>query len=92
MNIVGKSATRVAIKSIADDQQATLYGQMCVEKGQAKNTHGTGSFLLMHTGKEKITSQNCLLTTIELPKWRARLCLKWLCIYVRRFNSMVEMK
>ncbi|MCK5819824.1 MAG: glycerol kinase GlpK [Psychromonas sp.] len=64
INIGGKSGTRIPIAGIAGDQQAALYGQMCVEKGQAKNTYGTGCFLLMHTGKEKITSKNGLLTTI----------------------------
>jgi len=64
MNIGGKSGTRIPISGIAGDQQAALYGHMCVKKGQAKNTYGTGCFLLMNTGKEKITSQNGLLTTI----------------------------
>ncbi|MFA0401833.1 FGGY-family carbohydrate kinase, partial [Vibrio splendidus] len=49
---------------IAGDQQAALYGQMCVEAGQAKNTYGTGCFLLMNTGQEKVTSKNGLLTTL----------------------------
>ncbi|MGC3833709.1 glycerol kinase [Moritella viscosa] len=52
------------VKSSSGDQQAALYGQMCVEQGQAKNTYGTGCFLLMNTGKEKVTSKNGLLTTL----------------------------
>jgi glycerol kinase len=63
-NIGGKGGTRIPISGIAGDQQAALYGQMCVEAGQAKNTYGTGCFLLMNTGKEKVTSTNGLLTTI----------------------------
>ncbi|GAB6262733.1 glycerol kinase GlpK [Photobacterium sp. CCB-ST2H9] len=63
-NIGGKGGTRVPIAGIAGDQQAALFGQMCVEAGQAKNTYGTGCFLLMNTGKEKVTSQNGLLTTL----------------------------
>ncbi|MEH6530253.1 MAG: glycerol kinase GlpK [Photobacterium frigidiphilum] len=63
-NIGGKGGTRIPICGIAGDQQAALFGQMCVEAGQAKNTYGTGCFLLMNTGKEKVTSQNGLLTTL----------------------------
>lgn len=63
-NIGGKGGTRVPISGIAGDQQAALYGQMCVEAGQAKNTYGTGCFLLMNTGEEKVTSKNGLLTTL----------------------------
>jgi len=63
-NIGGKGGTRIPIAGIAGDQQAALYGQMCVEQGQAKNTYGTGCFLLMNTGKEKVTSHNGLLTTL----------------------------
>lgn len=54
----------VPISGIAGDQQAALFGQCCFEKGQVKNTYGTGCFLLMNTGKEPIDSDNGLLTTI----------------------------
>lgn len=63
-NIGGKGGVRIPISGIAGDQQAALFGQMCVEKGQAKNTYGTGCFLLMNTGKEKVTSKNGLITTL----------------------------
>ena len=63
-NIGGKGGTRIPIAGIAGDQQAALYGQMCVEAGQAKNTYGTGCFLLMNTGQEKVTSTHGLLTTL----------------------------
>lgn len=63
-NIGGKGGTRIPIAGIAGDQQAALFGQMCVQPGQAKNTYGTGCFLLMNTGKEKVTSKNGLLTTL----------------------------
>ncbi len=63
-NIGGKGGTRIPISGIAGDQQAALFGQMCVEPGQAKNTYGTGCFLLMNTGKEKVSSSNGLLTTL----------------------------
>ncbi len=63
-NIGGKGGTRIPIAGIAGDQQAALFGQMCVKPGQAKNTYGTGCFLLMNTGKEKVTSHNGLLTTL----------------------------
>ena len=64
INIGGPGGTRIPIAGIAGDQQAALFGQMCVETGQAKNTYGTGCFLLMNTGKEKVTSDNGLLTTL----------------------------
>ncbi len=54
----------IAIAGIAGDQQAALFGQCCFEKGQVKNTYGTGCFLLMNTGEEAIVSKNGLLTTI----------------------------
>ena len=54
----------VPIAGIAGDQQASLFGQCCYEEGMTKNTYGTGSFILMHTGKTPARSQNGLLTTI----------------------------
>ncbi|MGG2142743.1 glycerol kinase GlpK [Symbiopectobacterium sp. RP] len=63
-NIGGKGGTRIPIAGIAGDQQAALYGQLCVQPGMAKNTYGTGCFLLMNTGKEPVKSQHGLLTTI----------------------------
>ena len=55
---------QVAISGIAGDQQAALFGQCCFEAGSAKNTYGTGCFLLAHTGNTAIQSSNGLLTTI----------------------------
>lgn len=55
---------RLPIAGIAGDQQAALFGQVCTQKGMAKNTYGTGCFMLMNTGQEPITSENKLLTTI----------------------------
>ena len=55
---------RVPIAGIAGDQQAALFGQMCIEPGAVKNTYGTGCFLLMNTGDKPIFSRNNLLTTI----------------------------
>lgn len=63
-NIGGKGGTRIPIAGIAGDQQAALYGQLCVRPGMAKNTYGTGCFMLMNTGEQAITSQHGLLTTI----------------------------
>jgi len=54
----------VPIAGIAGDQQAALFGQACFEPGMAKNTYGTGCFLLMHTGEEAVRSENNLLTTV----------------------------
>ncbi|WP_258960309.1 FGGY family carbohydrate kinase, partial [Klebsiella pneumoniae] len=63
-NIGGKGGTRIPISGIAGDQQAALFGQMCVQPGMAKNTYGTGCFLLMNTGNEAVLSEHGLLTTI----------------------------
>ena len=54
----------IPIAGAAGDQQAALFGQCCFEAGEAKNTYGTGCFLLMNTGEKAVTSQNGLLTTI----------------------------
>lgn len=54
----------VPIASVVGDQQAALFGQLCLEKGMAKNTYGTGGFLLMNTGKDIVRSNNGLLSTI----------------------------
>ena len=55
---------RVPVAGIAGDQQAALFGQACYGEGLAKNTYGTGSFLLMNTGREAVQSREKLLTTI----------------------------
>lgn len=54
----------VPIAGIAGDQQAALFGQACFEPGMAKNTYGTGCFMLMNTGEKGIPSKNGLLTTL----------------------------
>lgn len=56
--------TEIAIAGVAGDQQAALFGQMCIQKGMMKNTYGTGCFLLMNTGNSIVYSQNKLLSTI----------------------------
>lgn len=56
--------TPIPISGAAGDQQAALFGQCCFEPGEAKNTYGTGCFLLMNTGKEAVASKNGLITTI----------------------------
>ncbi len=62
-NIQGEE---IPICGIAGDQQAALFGQRCFEKGQAKNTYGTGCFLLMNTGEEILKENSGLLTTIGI--------------------------
>ncbi|WP_018141056.1 glycerol kinase GlpK [Thioalkalivibrio sp. ALJ7] len=68
--IVGKTGAglfegaRVPIAGMAGDQHAALFGQTCFERGTAKNTYGTGCFLLMQTGQDPVTSESGLLTTI----------------------------
>jgi glycerol kinase len=54
----------VPIGGLAGDQQAALFGQACFEPGMAKNTYGTGCFMLMHTGRQAVPSHHGLLTTI----------------------------
>ncbi len=54
----------VPISGVAGDQQAALFGQTCFEPGMAKNTYGTGCFMLMHTGEQAVPSRHGLLTTI----------------------------
>ena len=61
VDIMGAS---IPICGIAGDQQAALFGQCCFEDGEAKNTYGTGCFLLAHTGNRRINSSNGLITTI----------------------------
>ena len=57
-------AHKVPIAGIAGDQQAALFGQMCIEPGMVKNTYGTGCFLLMNSGDKPIISKNNLITTV----------------------------
>jgi glycerol kinase len=54
----------IPIAGIAGDQQASLFGQMCIEPGMVKNTYGTGCFMMMNIGNKPITSKSQLLTTI----------------------------
>lgn len=56
--------TSIPINGIAGDQQAALFGQTCFAEGMAKNTYGTGCFMLMNTGQKAVNSKNGLLTTI----------------------------
>lgn len=57
-------SSQTPIAGIAGDQQAATFGQRCVEPGMAKNTYGTGSFMLLNTGTEPVASENQLLTTV----------------------------
>lgn len=66
VNLGGKDNIKVPIAGIAGDQQAALFGQAAFNKGDAKNTYGTGCFLLMNTGDELVESKNGLLTTIAI--------------------------
>jgi len=62
-NILGRY---IPISGIAGDQQAALFGQKCFSKGDAKNTYGTGCFLLLNTGDKPVASKSGLLTTIAV--------------------------
>ncbi len=70
--VVGHTAceglpTGIPIGGVAGDQQAALFGQACHEPGMAKNTYGTGCFMLMNTGERAVTSQHRLISTVA---WR----------------------
>lgn len=56
--------TEIIIGGVAGDQQAAAIGQACIKEGEVKSTYGTGCFIILNTGKKKLTSQNKLLTTI----------------------------
>jgi glycerol kinase len=57
-------SVKIPIAGVAGDQQAALFGQLCIEPGMAKTTYGTGCFLVMNTGKKAVRSKNQLLTTV----------------------------
>jgi glycerol kinase len=59
-----ESLAGIPISGVAGDQQAALFGQACFSKGQAKNTYGTGCFLMMNTGEKSMRSRNGLVATI----------------------------
>ncbi|WNF37482.1 glycerol kinase GlpK [Bacillaceae bacterium IKA-2] len=89
----------VPISGAAGDQQAALFGQACYEKGMAKNTYGTGCFMLMNTGEKAVKSNHGLLTTIawgidgkveyalEGSIFVAGSAIQWLRDGLRMFNS-----
>lgn len=57
-------STKIPISGVAGDQQAALFGQMCIHQGMVKNTYGTGCFLMLNTGDKAVRSKNRMLTTI----------------------------
>jgi len=61
---IGGFVPGVPIAGILGDQQAATFGQACFEVGNAKNTYGTGNFMLLNTGSKPIPSKNGLLTTV----------------------------
>ncbi len=71
----------IPIAGIAGDQQAALFGQTCFSPGMAKNTYGTGCFLLMNTGNKMVKSKNGLLTTIA-GAWAVRLNMHWRAVFL----------
>lgn len=62
--IFGTAQNGVPIAGIAGDQQAALFGQLCLKPGMAKNTYGTGCFLMLNTGSQRVHSESGLLTTL----------------------------
>ncbi len=101
-HVLNTQGTGIAIAGIAGDQQAALFGQMCVEAGQAKNTYGTGCFLLMNTGQHAVQSQHGLISTIACgPKgevcyalegtiFNAGSCVQWLRDELKVINDSFD--
>ncbi len=95
---------RVPISGIAGDQQAATFGQACFEVGQAKNTYGTGCFMLVNTGSQAVTSHHGLLTTIgwglngqvnyclEGSVFIAGAVVQWLRDGLRLFDTAAEIE
>ncbi len=96
------NGVKIPIAGIAGDQQAALFGQACFEPGTAKNTYGTGCFMLMNTGEKMQYSENGLLTTIawglddkvfyalEGSVFIAGASIQWLRDGLRFFDSAAE--
>jgi glycerol kinase len=92
----------VPISGVAGDQQAALFGQACYEKGMAKNTYGTGCFMLMNTGEKAVKSEHGLLATIawgingkveyalEGSIFVAGSAIQWLRDGLRMFNNAAD--
>lgn len=92
----------VPISGVAGDQQAALFGQACFQEGMAKNTYGTGCFMLMNTGEKAVKSQHGLLTTLawgidgkvnyalEGSIFVAGSAIQWLRDGLRMFNDAKE--
>ncbi len=57
-------STKIPISGVAGDQQAALFGQMCIHRGMVKNTYGTGCFIMLNTGNKAVRSKNRMLTTV----------------------------
>lgn len=74
---IGGEDINIPISGIAGDQQAALFGQLCVKDGMAKNTYGTGCFMLMNTGTKAVMSKNGLITTLACgPKGEVNYALE----------------
>ncbi len=94
----------IPITGVAGDQQSALFGQACFQAGQAKNTYGTGCFMLMHTGAEFQTSHNGLITTsaaqvdarptyaLEGSVFIGGAVVQWLRDGLRAFNNSADVQ
>ena len=79
----------IPIGGVAGDQQSALFGQACFKAGLAKNTYGTGCFMLMHTGEHFQTSQNGLITTSAAqPTATPEFCARRQRVHRRRRRAM----
>lgn len=87
-NIGGKGGTRIPISGIAGDQQAALFGQLCVKEGMAKNTYGTGCFMLMNTGESGEIRKRPADHHRLRPDWRSELCAGRCSVYGGRVHSV----
>ncbi len=98
--VVGETSDGIPIAGIAGDQQAALFGQRCTSPGMAKNTYGTGCFIVMHTGDRFVHSQHGLLTTttadgayaLEGSVFIAGAAIQWLRDGLRMIGSAPEVE
>ena len=97
--VVGETDDGIPIAGIAGDQQAALFGQRCITPGMAKNTYGTGCFIVMNTGDQFVRSRHGLLTTaahhafaLEGSVFIAGAAIQWLCDSLGIIKSAAEVE
>ncbi|HVS30764.1 MAG TPA: glycerol kinase GlpK [Thermoanaerobaculia bacterium] len=98
--VVGETDDGIPIAGIAGDQQAALFGQRCIRPGMAKNTYGTGCFIVMNSGEKKVASEHGLLATLTADRqfalegsiFVAGAAIQWLRDNLRIIESAPEVE